>query len=275
MSDLKEVKQAFLAPFQSAEVRVRTQPYVAAYATARVVMTRLDEALPWGWSFRLIGEGRLDANGVMHQDGEISVRIPTGSEDAFDFVHAVHADRGSAPPDVGKGQAKQAKHAVSDCFKRCAVHLGIGRYLYELQGVQAGTIPKASLEKALAAVGYVGAWDERHFGRIGGIREADDEDEAQDAADAEAAPGDGRTAVAAPTMASLQEVFKALALQSGFGNRAELDAWLLKQRVPATGRTPDDWARANAALAERAQARARIAAAEAAREAGGLDGASA
>ncbi len=169
-----EVKQALLAPFQSAEVRVRTQPYVAAYVTARVVMTRLDEVIPWQWSFRLVGSGSVDQNGVMHQDGILLIQHPDGRVSEFH-------DRGSAPPDLGKGQAKQAKHAVSDCFKRCAVHSGVGRYLYELQNVQGGRIPKASLEKALAAVGYAGAWDDRHHGILGGIREADMEDEPEDA----------------------------------------------------------------------------------------------
>src|SRR5437762_843780 len=106
MKDLTlEVKQDLLAPFQSAEVRVRTHPYVAAYVTARVVMTRLDEVLPWQWSFRLSGPGFVDTNGVMHQDGILSIRHPDGTTNEFH-------DRGSAPPDLGKGQAKQAKHAV-------------------------------------------------------------------------------------------------------------------------------------------------------------------
>jgi hypothetical protein len=165
-----EVKQALLAPFQAAEVRVRTHPYTAAYVTARVVMTRLDEVIPWQWSFKLIGAGVTDVNGVMHQDGALILRHPDGSVSEFH-------DRGSAPPDLSKGQAKQAKHAVSDCFKRCAVHAGVGRYLYELSGVQGGRVPKGSLEKALAAVGYSGHWDDRHHGSIGGIREADLEDE--------------------------------------------------------------------------------------------------
>jgi hypothetical protein len=170
MIELNRVtKQEMLAPFQAAEVRVRTQPYVAAYVTARVVMTRLDEALPWQWSFKLIDHW-FDDKGVMHQSGVIKVLLPDGRELEFE-------DRGMAGPDVGKGQLKQSKHAVSDCFKRCAVHLGVGRYLYELTGVQALKIPKANLEKALAAVGYAGAWDDRHHGSIGGIREADEEDD--------------------------------------------------------------------------------------------------
>jgi hypothetical protein len=176
-----EVKQALLAPFQAAEVRVRTQPYVAAYVTARVVMTRLDEVLPWQWSFKLVGSGVVDGNGVMHQDGILLIRHPDGAINEFH-------DRGSAPPDLGKGQAKQAKHAVSDCFKRCAVHVGVGRYLYEISGVQGGRIPKGGLEKALAAVGYNGPWDDRHHGSIGGIREADMEDEFEDAHAAPSAP---------------------------------------------------------------------------------------
>ncbi|MBW3625837.1 MAG: hypothetical protein KY468_20790 [Armatimonadetes bacterium] len=176
-----EVKQTLLAPFQAAEVRMRTYPYVAAYVTARVVMTRLDEALPWQWSFKLAGPGMVDSNGVMHQDGVLIIHHPNGQTMEFH-------DRGSAPPDAGKGQSKQAKHAVSDCFKRCAVHVGVGRYLYELQGVQGGLIPKPALEKSLAAVGYHGPWDDRHHGKIGGIREADLEDEPEDAGVSQSPP---------------------------------------------------------------------------------------
>jgi hypothetical protein len=185
-----EVKQALLAPFQAAEVRMRSQPYVAAYVTARVVMTRLDEALPWQWSFKLTGSGLVDANGIMHQDGVLLIHGPNGQTLEFH-------DRGSAPPDLGKGQAKQAKHAVSDCFKRCAVHAGVGRYLYELTGVQGGFIPKGALEKALAAVGYHGPWDDRHHGKLGGIREADLEDEPEDAGLPQS-PAPARTEAAEP-----------------------------------------------------------------------------
>ena len=175
-----EVKQELLAPFQAAEVRVRTHPYVAAYITARGVMTRLDEALPWQWSFRLVGNGFFDSNGVLHQDGVLEIRGSTGAGGTGPAQTLEFHDRGSAPPDAARGQAKQAKHAVSDCFKRCAVHVGIGRYLYELQGVKGDRIPKEGLERALAAVGYRGSWDDRHHGKIGGVREADREDEPED-----------------------------------------------------------------------------------------------
>lgn len=177
-----EVKQLLLAPFQAAEVRVRTQPYIAAYVTARVVMTRLDEVLPWQWSFHLKGPVTYDKACVAHQDGVLTIHGPSG-------VTLEFHDRGSAPPDIAKGQAKQAKHAVSDCFKRCAVHVGIGRYLYELAGLSGGRIPKPNLEKALAAVGYRGSWDDRHYGPVGGIREADLEDEEGDAGEADKIDG--------------------------------------------------------------------------------------
>lgn len=168
----KEVMQELLAPFQSAEIRVKTHPYVAAYVTARVVMTRLSEVLPFQWSFTL-GDHWIDTNGTVFQKGTLSLHGPNGQILCFD-------DMGSAPLDTAKGQAKQAKHAASDCLKRCAVHVGIGRFLYELQGVQGGKIPKPSLEKALAAVGYTGEWNDRHYGPIGGIREADLEDEPEE-----------------------------------------------------------------------------------------------
>lgn len=166
----KETKQALLAPFQASEVRIRTQPSVQPYVTARTVMGRLDETLPWQWSFSL-GEHWYDDRGFLHQKGILTI---LGNEGILNFE-----DVGMAPAD-GKGQSKQSKHATSDCFKRCAVPVGPGRYLYELQGVNPQAIPESSLRKALAAVGYSGAIEPCHWGKIGGIRHLDREDEDAD-----------------------------------------------------------------------------------------------
>lgn len=168
-----ETKQKLLAPFDAAEVRIRTDRTNMPYITARVAMTRLDEVLPWQWEFGLSDPTILEG-GTMILRG--SIRIHTEGR-KLEF-----ADVGMAPPDSGKGMAKQAKQAVSDAFKRCCVHLGIGRYLYEMQGVKPNQIPKPVLEKALAAVGYHGEIEDRHFGSIGGIRSGDIEDEEETAA---------------------------------------------------------------------------------------------
>lgn len=170
MKDLTpEIKQQLLAPFDIAEIRIRTQPYTAPYVTARVVMTRLDEILPFQWGF-VLGEDSTDDNKVLTQKAFIQVRHSDG-------VILEYHDKGNAPPDVGRGQAKQTKHAVSDALKRCAVHLGVARYLYELPNVKPNSVPKEMLEKALAAVGYRGPWGEAHYGTIGGIRSGDYEDD--------------------------------------------------------------------------------------------------
>lgn len=168
----EKVTQQLLAPFQMAEVRIRTEPYVAAYVTARGVMTRLREVLPGQWSFRL-GDRWTDENGVLHQDGCLVVK--QRSDDGAIYELEFH-DRGSWPKD-GRGAPKQAKAAVSDALKRCAVHVGIADYLYELSDVKKAGLTKGDIERALAAVGYHGAWDERHWGKLGGKREADNEDD--------------------------------------------------------------------------------------------------
>lgn len=47
--DPHEIKQRLLAPFDVAEIRIRDKPSIQPYVTARVVMSRLDEVLPFGW----------------------------------------------------------------------------------------------------------------------------------------------------------------------------------------------------------------------------------
>jgi hypothetical protein len=250
-----EIKQALLAPFQSSEIRMRTSPYVAAYVTARVVMTRLDEVLPWQWSFRLAGPGATDANGTLHQDAVLTIHQPEGPS-------LEYHDRGSAAPDQAKGQAKQAKAAVSDCLKRCAVHAGVGRYLYELTGVANNVVPKAVLEKGLAAVGYRGPWDDRHHGVIGGVREADFEDEsgelprangAKPTAEAPAAPveDDVKPAPPAPktvgmTLVQAKDLCKSLS-ERAFPGGDGIGAYLKSQGIERT-RTVQEYFAANVAL---------------------------
>lgn len=165
------VMQELLAPFQAAEIRIKNVPGQPAqpYVTARTVMTRLSEVLPFQHSFQLL-EAREDANGTLIQKGRISILLPNGLTLPFEDV-------GSAPKDAGKGPAKQAKQAVSDCYKRCAVHIGPGRYLYALTDTKPTGIPEASLKKALAEVGYTGKYEKHHWGPIGGVRDLDSEDE--------------------------------------------------------------------------------------------------
>lgn len=170
-----QAKQELLAPFQAAEVRIRTGNPPLPYVTARVVMSRLDDVFPFQWSFTL-GECWTDDKGTLNQKCRLTL-ILSDTPTPIGLPELRFEDVGSAQPDVGNAPRKQAKQAVSDGFKRCAVHLGVSRYLYELSGVRADGIPEASLKKALAAVGYAGGIEKHHWGKIGGIRELDTEDE--------------------------------------------------------------------------------------------------
>lgn len=229
----KECKQALLAPFQASEIRVRTQPSIQPYITARTVMSRLDDVIPFQWSFTL-GEHWYDDKGTLHQRGTLALEGPqTGV--------LTYEDVGIAPPDGGKGPAKQSKQAVSDALKRCAIHVGVGRYLYELTGVQAQKLAKPGVERALAAVGYTGPWDERHYGVLGGIRHLDAEDEdaldAPTSAAAAESPAPAATTAPASAWASREDrarIIAAVASGGGAPESAAFKGWLAKHTANHT-----------------------------------------
>jgi hypothetical protein len=161
-------KQEFLAPFPVALVRIRSKPTIQPYITARAVQDRLDEVVPFGWSFTL-GERWFTPDGVLHQVGRLEVMVGDRS--------AAYEDVGTAPKDMPNVQAKQSKQAVSDAMKRCGVAVGIGRYLYGLQCPRADGLLQSAVEKAVREVGWRGAIEPHYFGRIGGLRDLDREDE--------------------------------------------------------------------------------------------------
>jgi hypothetical protein len=85
-----------------------------AYVDARVVQNRLDDVVGAGnWSF--------DWTPVVVDQGEVMIAKGTLT------IHGVSkSDAGTA------SNFEQSLGAVSHCFKRAAVHWGIGRYLYNL-----------------------------------------------------------------------------------------------------------------------------------------------
>ena len=86
-----------------------------AYITARVVMDRLDEVFgPLGWSdsYEFVGERTVCTITVWDSKMEHWV----SKSDA-----------------AGDSQVEKEKGAVSDAFKRAAVKLGVGRFLYEME----------------------------------------------------------------------------------------------------------------------------------------------
>lgn len=113
-----EVMPALCAPFEKEFVEFRpggkSETCVAiAYIDSRAVMARLD---------RVVGRSNWNFAFHIEQYGEALV------------AYGVLTVLGVAATDVGEAASEAEKHksAVSDALKRCAVHFGIGRYLYNL-----------------------------------------------------------------------------------------------------------------------------------------------
>ena len=87
------------------------------YATSRTVMDRLDDVLgPEGWDFTW----SEIVTGPLSVHGRLTARIGA--------VEMVREDVGY--PNA-EGDDEPLKGAVSDALKRCAVQLGVGRFLYD------------------------------------------------------------------------------------------------------------------------------------------------
>lgn len=116
MTQFPDLFAALAAPFEAQEVRVRSQAgRQLHYITARVAMNRLDSVLgPENWWDEYVpGE-----NSVLCR---LTIRLPDGST-------LTKADAGgyAGMPDQGDDD----KSGFSDAFKRAAVKMGVGRYLY-------------------------------------------------------------------------------------------------------------------------------------------------
>jgi hypothetical protein len=118
-----EIGRRLREPFEPRDVDFRVQgkvneqtnrAQVVAYIDARAVQDRLDAVVGAGnWSF--------DWTPLVIENGDLMVTKGTL------IVHGV------AKSDVGSASNfEQSLGAVSHCFKRAAVHWGVGRYLYNL-----------------------------------------------------------------------------------------------------------------------------------------------
>lgn len=99
--------------FYESKAGKQSEALIACYIDARAVQSRLNSVIgPGNWSFRwetaaaegksVVVRGKLTVLGTVHED-------------------------------VGTGEGIEAwKSAVSDALKRCAVHFGIGAYLYDI-----------------------------------------------------------------------------------------------------------------------------------------------
>ena len=116
MTQFPDLFAALAAPFESQEVRARSQSgRQLHYITARTAMNRLDSVLGpenW-WDDYTAGE-----NSVLCR---LTVRLPDGST-------LTKCDAGGYAGMSDQGD--DDKSGYSDSFKRAAVKFGVGRYLY-------------------------------------------------------------------------------------------------------------------------------------------------
>jgi len=118
-----EISRQLREPFDPREVDFRAQgraseqtgkAQVVAYIDARAVQDRLDAVVGAGnWAF--------DWTPLVVEKGEVMVAKGT-----LTIYGVAKSDAGSA------SNFEQSLGAVSHCFKRAAVHWGVGRYLYNL-----------------------------------------------------------------------------------------------------------------------------------------------
>lgn len=147
MEYTREVMEALAAPFPEDEIEFLPRAQSngkalgLAYIDARTVMNRLDAVVgPGNWTF------------------DFDVIAPDGK-----MVRGRLTVLGVTKCDAGEASTEEEilKSAVSDALKRCAVHFGIGRYLYYLPRVWAPydaqkrrftetpRLDRAAVEKAL------------------------------------------------------------------------------------------------------------------------------
>lgn len=136
-----EISRQLQEPFDPAEVDFRAQGrvneqtgrgQVVAYIDARAVQDRLDAVVGAGnWSF--------DWQPLVIDKGEVMIAKGT-----LTLYGVSKSDAGTA------SNFEQSLGAVSHCFKRAAVHWGVGRYLYNLPATwvaveKGGRIPEQVL----------------------------------------------------------------------------------------------------------------------------------
>ncbi len=115
---IREIFQALAAPFHPSEIKTRNQGgKELSWAPPRVVMNRLDEVLGGeNWKDRYTETRR----GIKCR---ILFRLPGSNEWLW-------KEDGGAPAGM-KEIDNDEKSGYSDAFKRAAIKLGVGRYLYE------------------------------------------------------------------------------------------------------------------------------------------------
>lgn len=118
---LSDVQKRLQAPFPAHMVmwkpgvisKDKRRALMLAHIDARAVQDRLDAICPDAWTFEV--------------EVVPGTRLPT-AKGRLTVLGVTREDIGEAP----EGDLGTLKAASSDALKRCAVHFGIGRYLYDL-----------------------------------------------------------------------------------------------------------------------------------------------
>jgi len=121
MEFTREITEALNAPFPEDEIEFLPRAMsggkalAIAYIEARSVMRRLDQVV-----------------GAPHWSFDFEPLSPDGKrvKGKLTVLGVTKCDAGEA-----SGEDEALKSAVSDALKRCAVHFGVGRYLYYLPSV--------------------------------------------------------------------------------------------------------------------------------------------
>lgn len=127
----KEILKALAAPFPERainwkpgkvmETKQGPRALAMAYLDARNIQERLDSVVGGHWEFHwepLIADPRPDE--------------PKAVKGTLTIMGVSREDVGETEVDKRSSLSNTWKAAVSDALKRCAVHFGIGRYLYDL-----------------------------------------------------------------------------------------------------------------------------------------------
>ena len=156
----QEMQSALRAQFSTADLEWKPQsmgnrqdgsPWcqVVPYISARAVYQRLDEVFGvFGWSLEIRPETFGEVKGCV---ATIKAHVLAGESSTHSFVTR---EDGSEPSDIDS-----YKGAISGAVKRVAVQLGIGRYLYDLDGPIYALIHEGGSHSAKGKDGKWFKWD--------------------------------------------------------------------------------------------------------------------
>lgn len=106
----------------------KTRALITFHIDARAVQHRLNEVLGVdGWSFTF---SELEKDQGVH--GKLSIKMCPDGEDLMTSEKVTEVTREDVGYATSTDKKEWYKDAVSDALKRCAVHFGVGHFLYAL-----------------------------------------------------------------------------------------------------------------------------------------------